>query len=208
MQKYFWFGVIALIAFWLISRLVTKNWNPFAMAKGGDAENSNHSASLLQMLVFTMLCVFAYTSVFAARVGEISGLLNGWVGVPTNLLVMMGISIGTAVASRAIKVEQVKNGLVADSPEHDLSSLTTHRDGRTDLIKIQMLIWTLIGVAVYLMQLWRYMANSGFLGDPAHPELPPTLPDIDTAFMVLLGASQGGQIVNQLTEKPAPPPTP
>jgi hypothetical protein len=62
-----------------------------------------------------------------------------------------------------------------------------------------MLIWTLIGVAVYLTYLWRYMAlaNEEFLRE--HP----VLPDIDTAFMILLGASQGGQVVNQLTEKPA-----
>jgi len=196
MQKYFWAGGVTLVIFWLISRLVTKNWNPFAMAKGGIDENSNHSASLLQMLVFTMLCVFAYTSVFAARVGEVSGVLSGWISVPSNLLILMGFSIGTAVASRAIKVEQIKSGALPDSSP-DLSSLTTYRDGRTDLIKIQMLIWTLIAVVVYLIYLWRYMGNEGFLG-----EHPTPLPDIDTAFMILLGASQGGQVVNQLTEKP------
>jgi hypothetical protein len=198
MLKYYWAGAISLIIFWFITKLVTKSWNPFAMAKGkGDGtENTNHSASMLQMLVFTMLTVFTYTSVFAARAWEVPGLLNGWVNVPTNLLILMGISVGTAVASRAIKVEQAKTNASLDSAASDLSSLTTYHDGRTDLIKIQMLIWTLIGVVVYMTILGRFMINEGFKGDN------PSLPDIDTAFMLLLGVSQGGQIVNQLTEKP------
>lgn len=199
MQKYYLVGVIFLVIFWLISWMVTKNPNPFAMAKGigNNNENDNYSASLLQMLIFTLLTIFAYTTVFAARVGEISGLINNsWVNVPSNLLILMGISVGTAIASRAIKVEQIKSGNITESAASDESSLTTSRDGKTDLVKIQMLMWTLIAVVVYLNILWRFILNEGFKGDN------PALPDIDTAFMVLLGISQGGHVANQLSEKP------
>ncbi len=161
MQKYYFVGLIFLVIFWLISVMVRRNWNPFAMAKGEVRinENVNYSASLLQMLVFTMLTVFAYTTVFAARAWE-GGLLkslkegNDWLNVPSNLLILMGITVGTAVASRAIKVEQAKTGTL---PTEDKSSLSTNRDGKTDLVKIQMLIWTVIAVVVYLQILWQFM---------------------------------------------------
>lgn len=197
MQKYYLIGALSLVVFFLISWMVTKNPNPFALAKGkgSDGENSNYSASLFQMLVFTMLTVFAYTTVFAARVGASDGVISNWIEVPTNLLILMGISAGTAVASKAIRVEQKKNGALSGTDE---SSLTTNRDGKTDLVKIQMLVWTLVAVAVYLTILKRFMENTVF----ETGTLP--LPDIDTTFMVLLGVSQGGYVVNQLSEGTEP----
>ncbi len=208
MQKYYLVGGTFLVVFWLISWAVTKNPNPFAMAKGkGDNnENPNHSASLFQMLLFTMLTVFAYTTVFAARAFENggAGLLatlkdgNSWLNVPSNLLILMGISVGTAVASRAIKVEQAKAGIL---PVEDKSSLTSNRDGKTDLVKIQMLIWTVIAVFVYLQILWQFMGHHCYAITEGCPkEWGNALPDIDTAFMVLLGISQGGHVVNQLSQ--------
>lgn len=210
MQKYYVVGIVFLAVFWLISWLVTGDKNPFAMAKGEPkiGENANFSASLVQMIVFTILTVFAYTTVFAARIFENngSGLLpalkdgNNWLNVPSNLLILMGISVGTAVASRAIKIEQVKTGSLSDE---DKSSLTRNRDGKTDLVKIQMLIWTVIAVVVYLEVLWRFMLQECYLTNSSGcpTQWGNTLPDIDTAFMALLGVSQGGYVVNQLSEK-------
>lgn len=207
MQQYYLIGALFLGIFWIISGLITKNLNPFAMAKGSGikGENRDFSASLLQMIVFTMLTVFAYTTVFAARFFEPGGALiptaKDWLQIPSNLLILMGISVGTAVASRAIR-SQNDTGLPA-SRVSDSSSLTTDVNGKTDLIKIQMLIWTVIAVVVYLAILSRFMMNSCYLmnqdaklcGDVGN-----SLPDIDSAFMVLLGVSQGGYIVNKLSE--------
>lgn len=209
-MRYYWAGIIALFVFCIISGLFAGKWNPFHLAKGEKGvlgENASYSASLLQMIIFTMLTIFAYTTVFAARVFEKEGagllpsLKEGdtWLGVPSNLLMLMGISIGTAVASRAIKVNQAENRTLPP----DESSLTTYRDGKTDLVKIQMLIWTTIAVFVYLQILWRFMLNECYL--PTAISCPKewgnSLPDIDTAFLVLLGVSQAGQVVNQLSEK-------
>lgn len=217
-MKYYIAGAIALGVFWLFSGLIAKKWNPFHLAKGEKeilGENEKYSASLLQMIIFTMLTIFAYTTVFAARMFEKDGagllpsLKDGdtWLGVPSNLLMLMGISVGTAVASRAIKVNQAENGTL---PPNDNSSLTTYRDGKTDLVKIQMLIWTAIAVFVYLQILWTYMNNHCYLPLDLLPkdtvcqkEWGNSLPDIDTAFLALLGISQAGQVVNQLSEKTA-----
>jgi hypothetical protein len=151
--------------------------------------------------MFTLLTIFAYISVFAARVSEDAGILNSWINVPSNLLILMVISIGTVVGSRAIKVEQAKSGAL---PLIDNSSLTTNRDGKTDLVKIQMLIWTVIAIIVYLTILHQFISNHCFLFvvPEGCPKNPLTLPDIDTAFMVLLGVSQGGYVANQLADKP------
>lgn len=213
MQQYYFIGGLFLIVFWLISWMITRNPNPFAMAKGSGikGENENFSASLLQMIVFTMLTVFAYTSVFAARaLNEGGALIPGskdWLRVPSNLLILMGISVGTAVASRAIRTQQETSepasAVAEPSATADRSSLTTDVKGRTDLIKIQMLIWTVIAVVVYLTILSRFMLNNCFLSDPQSKlcgDVGNSLPDIDSAFMVLLGVSQGGYVVNKLSE--------
>ena len=213
MQLYYFTGILFLAIFWLISWGITGNPNPFAMAKGGgkNGENENYNASLVQMIVFTMLTVFAYTTVFAARaLGEGGSLIptaNEWLKVPSNLLILMGISVGTAVASRAIRVQQAAtesssadaNGSGAD----DRSSLTTDSKGKTDLVKIQMLIWTVIAVVVYLTILSRFMVNGCYLLKPTGacaPDWGSSLPDIDSAFMVLLGVSQGGYVINKLSK--------
>lgn len=209
MQKYYFVGLIALVIFWLISWLVTKNPNPFALAKGKG--NDNLSASLLQALVFTMLTLFAYTTVFAARAWAVgSGVLSG-VDVPANLLILMGVSATTAVASRAIRVEQEKTkaGKIKSGellPKEDKSDLLRDQDGKTDLVKIQMLMWTVIAVGVYLFNLVRFVNNECYTGAGAPPLCPggpvTTLPDIDTAFMALLTVSHAGYIVNKLSEGP------
>jgi hypothetical protein len=135
-QPYYLYGALSLILFYIISRLITGNWNPFAMAKGKG--NNNYSASLLQMIVFTMLTIFAYTSVFAARVMNVDGFLTELPGIPTNLMILMGISVVNAVGSRAIRETQASSGTL---PQYDLSSVYQDRDGKTDLIKIQMPVY-------------------------------------------------------------------
>ena len=212
-QKYYFAGLVFLAIFWLISWGVTKNLNPFAMAKGSgkNGENENHNASVLQMLVFTMLTVFAYTTVFAARAmnGDDSLMSEQWLSVPSNLLILMGISVGTAVASRAIKVQNLPpkpEGVRSENiPINEKSSLTEDSNGKTDLVKIQMLIWTAIAVIVYLTILWRFMINGCYLLNPTGTCVASwgnSLPDIDSAFMVLLGVSQGGYVVNKLADTP------
>lgn len=212
-QKYYFVGLIFLAIFWLISWGVTKNPNPFAMAKGSgkNGENLNHNASVLQMLVFTMLTIFAYTTVFAARAmnGDNSLLRDQWLVVPSNLLILMGISVGTAAASRAITVQNLPpkpEGVKSENiPVNEDSSLTTDSDGRTDLVKIQMLIWTAVAVVVYLTILWRFMINGCYLLNPTGTCVASwgnSLPDIDSAFMILLGVSQGGYVVNKLAQTP------
>lgn len=217
-QLCYFIGILFLAIFWLISYGITRNPNPFAMAKGSGkgGENDYFNASLVQMIVFTMLTIFAYTTVFAARAVLNEGKMllpgegNDWLKVPTNLLILMGISVGTAVASRAIKTQQKNNetqtGHEKSESEKptDQSSLTTDSKGRTDLIKIQMLVWTVIAVIVYLTILYRFMEKTCFLS-PLPTGCPTdwgnTLPDIDSAFMVLLGVSQGGYVLNKLSQE-------
>jgi hypothetical protein len=210
MLKYYFGGLIGLFVFCLLSKLFAGKILPWELAKGEAkyGQKESYSASLLQMIVFTMLTVFAYCTVFAARIFENDGagllpsLKEGdtWLGIPSNLMILMGISVGTAVASRAIKVSQAKSG---DLPPVDNSSLTTYHDGTINLVKIQMLIWTAIAVFIYLEILWRFMGNHCFDLASTHPcpkDWGNSLPDIDTAFLALLGVSQGGQVINQLSE--------
>src|SRR5829696_7937852 len=100
-SPYMW-GIIAILILYVISGFVTRpenepgqarglrfNLNPFALAIGDD---KNLSASLLQFLIFTYLTIFAYVTVYAARLG--SGLgLTMLPDIPLNLLILMGLSV-------------------------------------------------------------------------------------------------------------------
>src|ERR1043166_270604 len=209
MKNYYWVGIVFVLIFCAISWWVTKSPWPFAMAKrqSPTSNDGSYSASLTQMLVFLLMTVFAYTTVFAARAfGENGGVAiwanlgsgNTWLAIPGNLLMLMGISVGTAVAGRAIKVQQENANL---APADDKTSLTTNADGKTDLVKIQMLIWTVVAVFVYIRTLWVFMDHGCYATAAACPkEWGNSLPDIDTAFLALLGISQAGHVANQLSQ--------
>jgi hypothetical protein len=195
---YFW-GVISLLLLWVISWSVTGSWNPVAMAKG---HGSDLSLSLLQNLLFTAVAVFAYVTVYAARViaGGPEGL-TALPNVPENLVIMMGLSVVTAAASKGITVSYLREG---ELPARDKSGIASDRDGRTDLTKVQMLIWTLVAVVVYLVTFFHQMAESC---PAASVTCAATMPDVDRALLVLMGVSQGGYVAGKLVSRSANVPT-
>src|SRR6266496_2929280 len=94
----------SVVVLWAISFVFTRKFNPFELACGVD---KNYSASLLQFLIFTYVIVFAYVAVYVARLGaELTALPN----IPLNLLVLMGLSVGSATASKGIVVSYVEQG--------------------------------------------------------------------------------------------------
>ncbi|MEA2008390.1 MAG: hypothetical protein U9O54_04660, partial [Chloroflexota bacterium] len=79
-----------------------------------------------------------------------------------------------------------------DSNKDDSNALTD-RNGKTSLVKIQMLIWTLVSATIYLITFSHWLEE----GSPEGY----ALPDIDGALLVLMGVAQGGYIGGKLTSK-------
>lgn len=202
-SPYLW-GIVALICMYLLSLFGTRSRNPFYLARG---HNGQFSTSLFQNLIFTILTVFAYVTVVAARFidsppGE---PLPALPAVPINLLVLMGLSITTSTTSKAIAITSQAEG---KSSAEDKSTLLKDRDDKFDLTKAQMLIWALVAVGVYLVVLYSFISAKCYLGVNV-PDLCPkdaALPDIDAAFLVLMGVSQGTYVAGKLVSRTAAKP--
>jgi hypothetical protein len=88
-----------------------------------------------------------------------------------------------------------------------LGGLVQDDDGIADLSKIQMLVWTAIAIAIFLVAVFHTVAT---IFDPSaspwpvvDPKLNPWpnlgLPDIDGSLMVLMGLAQGAYLGKKLT---------
>ena len=194
------FGASGVALLWVVSFVVTKSANPFRLAasapKPGDNRlNGNISASQLQFLLFSYVTVFTYGTVSGGRfVGDAESITLA--SIPVNLLLLMGMSVASATASKGITVSYLAQGRL---PNEDQSSFTTNRNGTTDLNKIQMITWTVIAVVIYLAQFIQFVQSGEYLSAEAG------LPEPDGALLVLMGVSNGGYVAGKLVSTSAGP---
>jgi hypothetical protein len=97
-------GMLVLILLWVLFRCATGDWDIFEAVRGKD---QRWSTSKCQLFLWTLVALFSYASVYAARLG--AGKLvdaNGSVkaDIPANLLLAMGFSVTSAVAAKSITV--------------------------------------------------------------------------------------------------------
>jgi hypothetical protein len=219
-------GALALL--WVVFGLVTRGGNPLRLVVGADGRPST---SKLQWFLWTVVVVFSYVAIYAARASR--GYYEAVDYIPYNLLLAMGLSIGTMVAAKAITTSYVSSGQVnkppvqpdapaagappAGAPPVAAGVTPTARattgagavlkddDGAPDLSKIQMMAWTLIAIGVYLYAVFHVVPE--ILG--LKPPLPaadkvPGLPNIDAALMVLMGLGQGAYLGKKLVTTDTP----
>ncbi len=142
--------------------------------------------------------------------------------IPSELLLLMGISLGSGVAASAIKNEKDKDagrGVVLNiAAEPRVSQMFQADEGgdptEVDITKFQNLAITVILVAAYLAAVFALFSD---LGDPADID---ALPLLDGSFATLLAISHaaylGGKLPNRQVRPnpgmgaaaPPAPPTP
>jgi hypothetical protein len=184
------FGVGAILIFWWVSFNTTGKWAPFALAHNEAKEAKGLSASKFQALIWTAAALFAYASVFGARLLEV-GLrqtLATLPMIPLNLLLLMGFSATTAVGSKGVTVTYKTRGVIPDTG----GSLTLNPEGQPDMVKAQMVVWSLIGAMIYLASVVNFVGAKGYLTSQL------ALPDVDGTLLVLMGVSQGSYLGNKL----------
>jgi hypothetical protein len=238
-------GLAGLAAIWLIVLIATKK-HPWALAIG---EDGAPSTSKFQMLVWTAAVVFAFLAIYQIRFSN--GYRQGLPGLPTNLLVAMGISVATAVSAKSIAVNAQANndakaiapfaglagpavaadgpglvpavapvapvaagagdnvppvGAVVASPvtvPTNKSGIFADDSGLPDLGKVQLVLWTLIAVGVFLSEVFALIQN------PNCPRFDPKasssacnlgLPDIGQTLMILMGLGNGAYIGKKIAE--------
>lgn len=198
-------GVVLAVAWALIALARGGVWHVASLFHG---EDHRPSTSLFQAFVWTVATVYAYVGLYAARLSW--GTTDPLTAVPSNLLAAMGLSVGTAVAARAITASQVASGQVtktdgaaqgADGPT-GVSAVVLDDDGDTNLAKVHMLLWTFVAVGIFLiatLQRIDLVLRQGCTS----PCAAGALPDIDTSLLMLMGVGQGTYLGHKLASAPA-----
>jgi hypothetical protein len=125
--------------------------------------NSNNQLSLskLQLLLYFSLIVAAYCGIYAIRLSQ-SGISTPLPGIPLELLGVLGLTTATTLGSQAVTLQYQAQNRISDS---DKSDLIRNRDGNADITKVQMLVWTLVGLAVYVTGMLSAVSNNCYTLD-------------------------------------------
>ena len=187
-------GFAALLLAWVLYGLLAGTWNIWRLVIGVDGRAST---SKLQWFLWTVVIVFAYVSIWAARALE--GSFEPITEIPQNLLIAMGLSVTTMAAAKGITASYVASGRViktsADPEERrdrGLGPIVASDGHDPDLSKVQMMIWTLTAIVIYLFAVVDQIGG-------AH-----VLPDIDATLMVLMGLGQGAYLGKKLVTTVTP----
>jgi hypothetical protein len=201
-------GLAGLAAFWLILLIATRK-HPWALVIG---EDGRPSTSKFQMLAWTAAVVFAFLAIFQIRFS--SGYHDGLPGIPANLLIAMGMSVVTAVSAKSIAVGSQADddaaaagaaaaGAPVAPPTPSKSGIFSDDTGTPDLGKVQLVLWTVIAIGVFLSQVFATIHCPHC--PPFDPQAGNTacnlgLPDIGTTLMILMGLGHGAYLGKKIAE--------
>jgi hypothetical protein len=204
-------GLGGLAVMWIVI-LISTGKHPWTLVIGEDGQPST---SKFQMMVWTGAVVFAFLAVYQLRFGL--AYIQEFPGFPRNLLIAMGISVVTAVSAKSIAVNAQSKKDAAEStdqpnaaaqPVPSKSGILTDDSGTPDLGKVQVVLWTIIAVGVFLSQVFS-LINASY-PSASCPAFTPkagvdacavlSLPDIGATLMILMGLGHGAYLGKKIAE--------
>jgi hypothetical protein len=212
LMPYGW-GAVALLFFWAVTWLLTGRLNPFSLVIG---EDGRPSTSKLKPFLWTVVMIFAYAALYAAKVKK--GSFEPISNIPANLLIAIGLDVATLVAAKGITESQIANGQVEKPPPVTATTATTvastanagpgavfqDDNGFPELTKIQTITWTGFAIVIYFVAVDAALKIVA-AADPnsaAVTEL--SLPDIAPAMMVLIGLGNAAYLGKKLVTTDTP----
>jgi hypothetical protein len=190
-------GVGTVFLLWLLYR-VASGGNISNLYEGSDGRPST---SKFQFFAWTAVVVFAYAAIYSLKISaQHFDAINE---IPKNVLIAMGMSVISAAAAKSITVSYISTGRITKSVAAKgttgFGAIFQDDAGFPDLSKVQMIAWTFIAIATYLIA----------VGSKIHQRDYSSLPDIDSALMVLMGLGHGAylgkKLVTQDTTAPDAP---
>jgi hypothetical protein len=197
-----WAATAAVLAvFWLVYRRATGSWSLWRMAVGRDGR---YSTSLFQGLAWTVVVLATYLAMWFARLHL--GSVDAIGPVPRNVLLAMGLSLGTTASAAAITGRRVATRRErrdeGDEADLALRQLVCDDRGRPNLAKAQLMAWTAVALAIYVATavaaVAQTVAASG--SDPL-----PAMPDIEPTLLLLMGIGQGAYLAVKAASAPEVP---
>ncbi|PCK77506.1 hypothetical protein [Rhizobium sophoriradicis] len=182
---------------------------PLGLVKG---EDGRFSKSKIQMGLWFLVVFSTYLGITALRVWYLGGGFFGGVNIPTNLLLLTGLSAFTFGAAKAVTSQKMDNAAVAAAPapgavgpapatpkpkaeDAKMSDLFKNDGGDFDLGDTQMMVITFIVVMLFIG------SSVVFLQDlTAHATI--TMPDVDTTLLSIFGLGQGAYLFKKVASKP------
>jgi hypothetical protein len=194
------YGFLAAFLLYVLSVWITGRLSPLQTAMGADGRLST---SKFQFLIWTAVVVFSYAWLYAGRAQN--NRLEVINTIPQNVLLAMGISIVTMAGAKAITSSYILSGRInkpAPSEGASAADLVANDNEAPDLTKIQMLVWTFVAAATYLVHV-AGLAPAFYTCKPVETG-GCAFPDIDAALMVLMGLGQGAYLGNKLVTVDTP----
>jgi hypothetical protein len=167
-------------------------------------KDNRYSKSKIQIAAWFFVLITGYIAFFIIRLYYSDWNLIGGIGIPTNLLVLSGLSGLTFVAAKGITQGNVAADPTTKMPaaQPKFSDLFRDDENRIDLADFQMMVVTFIAVLTYVVQIF------GFLGI-AELYQSVSLPDVDSTILAAFGLGQGAYLVKKaVTEGTQNPPNP
>jgi len=142
--------------------------------------------SKFQFLLWTLVVAFTYLAIQIIIVigTDYSGdyLIQD---IPENLLAMMGISVAVPIiASKKVAIAKKIN---KEDTRQYFGSMFYNIQGKLDLARLQMFLWTIIGIGIYLHVVFDQIMTLS-----STEEL--FLPDVSPTLLILMGLSQGAYL--------------
>jgi hypothetical protein len=235
------FGVAAVLLFPVISKIATGSWIK-GLIVGADGKLST---SKCQFWIWTEVVLFAYAFLFTSHVqgglkpwcstaaaattsgnaganapqvtGPCSGKPEHPPTIPTDILILMGLSIVTAGTAKGIAAANAAaptatlnaagvRTLAATPPTPPVTRtdvqtapysglVTDNQNGVvTSFSKVQLLTWSIVAACAYVVVV--IAARASFFDATATG-----YPDIDPALVVLVGLGQGAYLGNKVASK-------
>jgi len=216
-------GLAGLGAFWLILFISTRQ-HPWDLIIGEDGQPS---ASKFQVLLWTGAVVFAYLAIYQIRFshGHPEGmpdlprnlLIAMGISVVTSVSAKaIAVNASNNAAAAPTKVVATGPSVVTQSADGppvvvtpvavaptpvapiDQSGLFKDPSGSPDLGKIQLILWTLIAVGIFLSGVFASIHSPGVCTPQG--DCKESLPDIGETLMILMGLGHGAYLGKKIAE--------
>ena len=189
---------LAYVATFLMAAIVTGG-HPLKLIIGQDNRYSN---SQLQMALWFSILISTYVAMIFLRVYTSGWDFWGGVDIPAHLFALSGASALTFGAAKGITTSKVQAAQAAGVVDPKPSGtprfpvdLVANDKGGFDLGDFQMLVVTLLAVAMYLISIFQFF---GFI------ECLKTVPlqDVDTTILAAFGLGQGAYLTKKAGGNP------
>jgi len=167
-------GISSVVALFLLYKIATKD----SFSRLYEGADGRPSTSKFQFFLWTVVVILTYTALYTVKLQNHQ--FDPITDLPQNLLIAIGMSVISASAAKAITVSYINTGRISKAPiaagKGQFGDIFQDDSGVPDLSKTQIIAWTFISIATYLVVVGRHISMQD-----------PRIPDIDSSLMALMG---------------------